>query len=764
MFALWTVAALSNEAAAQERLSTTRVYTEPTGLRFFVDGQPYRGNQAFIWPAGSKHTLSVDPEQFPFEGQRYKFTGWSDPGNTFSFTTESMVITADPTVTAVRAQFNAELLVRVLFNKCDASAPDICKPPGYVLVNNKQSTTDIEEWVTPESTVRLFASPNAGFVFAGWGPTANYATGPSLTIVAKVPLTFSSIFAAAKRVNLNTDPAGLLVAPDGTPTRSPAEMDWGEGTRHTLGAVSPQVEKDNSSRTWVFSHWSNGAKLNEIYQVKNSNVAETLTAKYVRGVTASFVTEPVGLKLRVEGRENWPAYNFVWGVGMKYQVSAPAEQTDSRGRRFVFKGWSNGGAAAQEVAILDQHVETGYRLVATYEALSRLSVETLPPGLPVLIDGQECRGACTFDKPAGTRIEIGAPPSISVSGTSRMEFMRWSDNGAQARTFTFGNEPTTTLVAAYKNLYRLEASSDPQPGANFRTDPDTGDGFFDANTSVAITAETKPGYRFRRWDGDLSGTFRSGRLEMSAPRAVRALLETVPWADENNVRNAAAAEDQAEPLVAPGSIALITGVNLSAETVTGPGNPLAQTLGGLIVRLNDRLLPLVSVTPGQVQFFVPSDLTDGQHWIYVRSGINNEMRLQLNVSRNAPGLYHTKSDTLSYATAAHENGSEIGADSPAARGERVTLYGTGFGPFDKPVLDGFAVPMGTPYNLVDSLELFAGDRRLELEWAGAQSGKAGSAIVRFRVPEDIEVSNGSVAVRVRVNGRDSNTVLLRVAE
>jgi hypothetical protein len=45
---------------AQTQSSVTRVYTVPDGGGFYVDGQYYNQAASFIWPAGSKHTLSVN--------------------------------------------------------------------------------------------------------------------------------------------------------------------------------------------------------------------------------------------------------------------------------------------------------------------------------------------------------------------------------------------------------------------------------------------------------------------------------------------------------------------------------------------------------------------------------------------------------------------------------------------------------------------------------------------------------------------------------
>jgi uncharacterized protein (TIGR03437 family) len=752
--------AVATAAQAQERLSTVRIATEPNGLRFFVDEQPYRGTQAFSWPTGSKHTLRIDPLQFPFEGQRASFTGWSDATGTLNTAAEAITVTADPSVTSFKAMFELGYRLRILFYSCPDLRQVSCQPPGSVLVDGTRYTTDVDTYVSPGGTVGLVAQPSAGFVFAGWGQPGGYNTSFVYRHVMREPATFMGIFAAAKRVTLRSDPPELLVAPDATPTATPVTMEWGEGTRHTLGVVSPQSRPDNADSLWVFSHWSNGGKENESYVAREANVPDALTAKFVPGVRTSFVTEPVGLRLRVQGRENWPAYNFVWGVGMKYQISAAAEQTDSRGRLYKFKGWSNGGPAAQEITLTEEHVRTGFRLIAVYEPLSRLTIETSPAGVPLTVDGVECRGACTFDRAPGTKLSIRAPMSVSLSDTSRMDFAGWADGGEPERVVTLTQEASTRLTAHYRNLYKLVLNAEPGDGALFRTEPASADGFYEKETSISLTAQAKPGYRFRRWEGDLSGTFRTGQLQMTAPRYVRALFDIAPWVDEAGARNAAG--DNGEALVAPGSIAMLLGANLAAGYEAGPANPLSQSIGSVTLRLRDRLMPLVFVSPGQVNFQVPSDLADGEYPLTVRWGSLPEVSTRLTVARNAPGLFHKKLDGIALANGMREDGSVLEAGTPVKRGELVTLFGTGFGPFDKPTLDGFAIPGGIPYNLVDPVELLSGDRVITLEAAAGVAGQVGMNMIRFRVPADLDAPDGVAPFRVRVNGRESNTELLRL--
>src|SRR5581483_3455105 len=216
-----------------------------------------------------------------------------------------------------------------------------------------------------------------GFVFVGWS-TNNGATNPYLTtLTVNGPMSIAPQFTPGKRVHFITSPVGLNVSIDhGTsPTRSSSDVtscpasetqqvigpsgfpplcfgdfDFAPGSAHIITGVSPQL--DRFGKTWIFDSWSNGAGANAIYATdNNTGTPDTLTANFVRGAQVSLVTNPPGLPLSVDGRQNWASYNFVWGMGTSHQVSAPATLKDSKGRQYTFQSWSNGAGASQTVTV-----------------------------------------------------------------------------------------------------------------------------------------------------------------------------------------------------------------------------------------------------------------------------------------------------------------------------------------------------------------------------------------------------------------------------
>ncbi len=243
---------------------------------------------------------------------------------------------------------------------------------------------------------------------------------------------------------------------------------------------------------------------------------------------------------------------------------------------------------------------------------------------------------------------------------------------------------------------------------------------------------------------------------MSMSRVVRALLERVPYVAPAGVKNAAA--DLSEPGVAGGLIA-IYGESLGKTFEVGSSNPLAQTLGGTIVLVGDRLLPLIYVSPEQINAQLPSDLAPGKYKLTVRTEGMPDVTSEFDVVRNAPGIFVNQVDNVAYAVALHEDGAPVTVTNPAKRNEMINIVGTGFGPYNRIVVDGFATPATPAATLVDPVEVVLGAARLQPVFSGAAPGLTGMTSTRFRVASD---ASGMLELKVVVNGKESNTAILPI--
>ena len=797
-------------ASAQDAtISSIRIYTEPSGARFYVDGQPYSNPQVFLWPQGSKHIV-----QFPTSDSDGKSTGcqmsrdltsqfcfssWTDStGKLSQGSSEMITVTADPSLTWLKASLTAKYRLALRFldlpsgvaqidcTAAPGNAPQDVLRTGVVVIGGICYGSSADIWAGGAITVNAFPFP--GFVFRSWNYNGATTTSYATTINVDRPATLLAEFLPAKRVQFKTDPSGLKLLIDRTttpttqveqndylsgnyapckqslnlPPQPPvtipalcfAEFDFLPGSKHILAAPTPQL--DASGKYYVFDKFSNGLEQNGIYTTdSNTSVRDVITAQFVPGVQAAFLTVPSGLKLNIDGRENWPTYSFVWGIGSKHTVSAPATQVDSSGRKWTFQAWSNGGDPSQEVTANSPDV--GMRMTAVYSGLGQLKITTNPSGIKIKVDATECLTPCTVDRDAGTEITIVAPQSVQVDDVNRLDFLGWSDNGASAHTVKVSAD-AKTLFANYNRAYRLITTSDPSGGADFSFDPASPDSFYPADSVVAVTATPRPGYRFRRWGGDLAGVYNIGRLTMDSPHVVLASLDRIPYIAPAGIKNAAG--DTPDKTVGPGSIISIFGESLAPALEVGPRNPLAQTLADVVVTVNDRILPLLFVSPQQINAQVLSDLPDGDYTLRVRWTGHPDVTGSFTIARNSPGLFSQAADgDIRYSTAKHEDGSPITPDSPAKRGETITVYGTGFGPYSQKIIDGFTFPDPSDYLVVDPVEVNAGGVSIRPEWSGGAPGFAGMTATRFRVPDS---ASAAVDLAVRVNGKTSNSVVLPV--
>lgn len=736
---------------AQETTSTVHIYSNVEGPAFEVDGQRQGKASVFPWPAGSKHILTTalvqsDPAR---PGVRWVFGRWV-LSNGITATEPSLLVTAGASIRSVRVEYGVEYLLRLRL------CGDGCASPPSVSVNGTVYTRDAEIWLQAGTAVQVVATPVSGQVFVGWQGIPGGATGAYATaFVLTEPTTLTPMFDIARQVQLATSPEGFRLVADGATVLAPVTMEWAYSSRHTVSPVTPQY--DQWGKAWVFRSWSNDQPAQHTYRVEPASAPARLTASFVPGARFSVRTSPAGLKVRVDGRDNWPTGDFIWAVGETHHLEAPARLTDAQGRACVFVRWSNEGAAAQEVTVNDAQVETGMNLTAVYETQAHVLVRSSEAGVAFTVDGEECPSPCPVERRPGTEVRLIAPSTVMTGDGVRLDFQSWSDGGPRERTFT----PTTdtqSLTAVYRMMLRLATISDPPAAATFRVEPASPDGYYEARTEVALAVEARPGFRFRKWEGDLAGSQAYGTLRMTGPKNARALFEVVPEVAPAGVRNAAA-ETPVEG-VAPGSVIAIYGASLAGEAVVGPENPLLQTLGDVTVRVGSRLLPLFFVSPEQINAQLPPDLEPGTHRLVVRWEGKPEVEGPFEAVRNAPGLFQQRVDDLAWGTFARADGSLVTASSPARRGEMLTLYGNGFGPYDNMPPAGFAVPEGLRYRLVDAVVIVAGDREWQPVDALAAAGKTGIDALRFRIPEDAPA--GTMELKVRVAGTESNTVLLAV--
>jgi uncharacterized protein (TIGR03437 family) len=247
---------------------------------------------------------------------------------------------------------------------------------------------------------------------------------------------------------------------------------------------------------------------------------------------------------------------------------------------------------------------------------------------------------------------------------------------------------------------------------------------------------------------------------MDAPRNAVLSLTRVPTITPLGVRNSALGASAES--VAPGSLISIFGASLAPVLEIGPPSPLAQTLSGVTVRADDTFLPLVFVSPSQINAQLPSTIAEGPHKIFVRWEGKPETSADILVARNAPGLFEAARPDQPVGSFVRASGQAVTTDNPARAGEIVSVLGTGLGPYIVQPPDGFLFDETAGYALKDGVSIVVNDQTIDALYAGRSGAGVGVDVVRFRVPANLP-DLPLMPVKIRINGQESNTVLLPVS-
>jgi uncharacterized protein (TIGR03437 family) len=738
----------------------TTVGTSPAGPQFSVDGTVYFNAMSAFWPVGSVHTLSIPAGTgFSYDQDlqtQWQFANWQWANGT----------SASPTIQVIgnigSTGFTANFTAQYLFTTQVACNPAPCTGvPGRINVNGGPAPSQ-PTWTLPGTTEALFPVANPGWIFAGWqlGSTT-VSTFQPYTATVNGPTTVTAVFTTAKPISLVTNPANLSFYADGVLLNTPATLQWGLGTSHVISGLN--VTQDNTGKRWVFASWNDGGAQTHSYVVGNTLAPETITATYAAAAYPIFISSPPNLDFVVDGQVLPPPYSYIWGVGSTHTITATTPQKDAQGNTWVFQTWDDQVTTPTRTFTIPVGADVnGFRMTALFTQQAQLTVNSTIAGQVVTVDGSPCTTPCTVTRNPGVQVHVSAPGSVPLSSDSRQDLLGWATGSGAPVAGDWVNSLTsasTTITATYHLMNSLTAASSPAKGATWRFSPASPDGYYDSKTTVNIRVTARPGYRFSKWSGDLSGTDPSGSLTMNVPHTVTAVLTSAPLLSRRGVTNGAG--EGVTRGAAPGSVASLYGSSLAAETVVGPASPLAKTLAGVTVRIGTRPAPIYFASPDQINFQIPPDLAFGNYTLTVSSEGMPDVTSDLSIVRNSPGLFPAAIDGQTYAMVMHEDGTPVTAAAPAGRGELLTAYGTGFGPTDHVRPEAMAIPRSPRFTILDPVSIQVGSATVIPESAYAAAGQVGVDLVQFRLDSSAP-SGPAVAISMTVNGVVSNTLTLPI--
>ena len=220
---------------------------------------------------------------------------------------------------------------------------------------------------------------------------------------------------------------------------------------------------------------------------------------------------------------------------------------------------------------------------------------------------------------------------------------------------------------------------------------------------------------------------------------------------------------------APGSIASVFGSNFTAETSIATTLSLPTTLGGVSVQINGLSVPLLSVSPQQINFQVPWYLQDQTQAVLAITvnGVHGSPAA-FSLAKFSPALFTVTEDGRGQGVVLIRDSGEIAAPAgafatsrPARRGEIVSVYSTGLGPVTNQPATG-SPGQATPA---------AGTLTLPAVTIGAMEAKVLSSALDpalvgvYRVNVEIPANaplGDAIHVLLSAGGSSSNTVTIAI--
>lgn len=195
----------------------------------------------------------------------------------------------------------------------------------------------------------------------------------------------------------------------------------------------------------------------------------------------------------------------------------------------------------------------------------------------------------------------------------------------------------------------------------------------------------------------------------------------------------------------PGSLISVYGTNIGAdELATASGFPLPLSLGGISLFVNGLEVPLLAVTPWQINAQLPQSAAAGTASFqihYPAAAVSTPLNVTVqSVSPENFVIPVTQGNLYYSLAAAFHAGTGVLADTnhPAAAGEKLEIYGLGLGLTDPVVEAGVASPVSPPARARQTPQVQIGGVDATVTFAGLTPGLAGVYQVNVIVPAGVQ--------------------------
>jgi uncharacterized protein (TIGR03437 family) len=206
--------------------------------------------------------------------------------------------------------------------------------------------------------------------------------------------------------------------------------------------------------------------------------------------------------------------------------------------------------------------------------------------------------------------------------------------------------------------------------------------------------------------------------------------------------------------IAPGGLITIYGSLLGDSTAAFSTTPLTLQLGDTQVYMAGQPIPLLYVSPGQINAIVPAGINiNAPQQVLVQRGSTYSVPVTVNVASAQPSLFAANGQAIAQAYRGSAPPFLVSTQAPATAGDVLVLYTAGLGATNPGIVDGAVSPVA---NTVSTATVSIGGQNAPVQYAGLTPGFVGLYQVNAVVPSGVATGN-LVQVTISIAGQTSPT-------
>jgi uncharacterized protein (TIGR03437 family) len=198
--------------------------------------------------------------------------------------------------------------------------------------------------------------------------------------------------------------------------------------------------------------------------------------------------------------------------------------------------------------------------------------------------------------------------------------------------------------------------------------------------------------------------------------------------------------------LAPGSLVSIFGTNLADSLGQAQALPLPIDLNQTEVLVAGRSLPLVFVSPNQINAMIPYDLpVNSTSQMLVTRGPAISLPQPISILTTEGGIFTRDNSGTGpgIVVAVHRDGSQglVDANTPVTAGDTLVIYATGLGDVDPRVLAGVPAPVSPLSTTVIPVTVTVGGVNAPVLFSGLTPGFTGLYQINATVPSGVQAGS-----------------------